>query len=350
MSTPASTTPASTPRPRPTLLLAVSAELQPKLFSPRDLARLDAHCRLLPARPSGAADAAFLDAHLGQADVILTSWGTAALDAERLARAPKLAFLAHAAGSVKPVVSDALWQRGIQVSSAAAAIAFGVAEFCLGLMLTAPKRAFWAGIATRQGEWSEGIKFCHGPQEIYQQTIGIIGAGHVGRHLARLLRHFTCDVLMFDPYCPAATLAELGATRVDTLDELFTRCRVVSLNAPSTEETRHLIRGRHLALLPDGALFINTARGAIVHEEEMIDELRKNRFVACIDVTDPAEPPPADHPLRRLPNVWLTPHEAGTVAQNMLRIGTFAADEVLAFAAGAPRRYAVTQEQLARIG
>lgn len=109
-----------------------------------------------------------------------------------------------------------------------------------------------------------------------------------------------------------------------------------------------MIRGEHFRLLPPGALFVNTARGAIIHEQEMIEELRKGRFVACLDVTE-QEPPAPGHPLRELPNVWLTPHEAGAVAQNLLRIGAFVADEVEAHAAGRPLKYEVKQEQLSHI-
>ena len=144
-------------------------------------------------------------------------------------------------------------------------------------------------------------------------------------------------------------MKELGATKVDTLEELFSRSLVVSLNAPSTDETKEMIRGRHFALLPKGALFINTARGAIVHELEMIEELRKGGFVACLDVTEP-EPPAPDSPLRSLDNVFLTPHEAGAVAQNLLRIGTFVADEVEALLAGNDLHYEIRPEDLAQIG
>jgi phosphoglycerate dehydrogenase-like enzyme len=216
-------------------------------------------------------------------------------------------------------------------------------------MLTATKRAFWGGLATRQGQWSESLGAFHGPQEIYQQNIGVIGASHVGKQLVRLLQNFNCNVLLYDPYCTAPQARALGAEKVETLEELFSQCMVVSLNAPLTAQTRHMIRGAHFKLLQPGALFINTARGAIIEEAEMIQELRTGRFVACIDVTDP-EPPAADHPLRHLPNVWLTPHEAGAVAQNLQRIGTFVADEIEAFVAGEPLHYPVMQQQLAMVG
>jgi len=213
----------------------------------------------------------------------------------------------------------------------------------------APKRAFQAAQATRQGDWTESIEVFKGPFEIYQQKIGIIGASHVGRYLIKLLKNFSCDIMLYDPYCSSDEAEDLGAHKVDTLEQLFSQCRVVSLNAPSTEQTKGMIKGGHFRLLPDGAVFINTARGAVVNEQEMIAELNKQRFVACLDVTDP-EPPEADSPLRTLPNVILTPHIAGVVAENMARLGTFVVNEIEAFVNNKPLHYEVTQKQLSSIG
>jgi phosphoglycerate dehydrogenase-like enzyme len=331
------------------VLFAVAQNKYATVFTPEDLARIERACQRIAAPTPQLPDRAFLLEHIAEANIIITSWGTAALDEEVMAKAGRLQLLAHAAGTVKPVVSDALWERGVRVTSASAAISFGVAEFCLGMILLGGKRTFWGGMGTRQNQWRQGIECFQGPHEIYNQTIGVIGASHVGRQLIRLLQNFRCQVLLFDPYCDAAKAQALGARKVDSLDELFSRSIAVSLNAPATEQTRHMIRGAHFRLLPPGALFINTARGNIVHEVEMIEELRSGRFVACLDVTDP-EPPAADSPLRQLPNVWLTPHMAGAVAQNLLRIGTFVADEVEAFCQGQPAHYPVEQAQLATIG
>jgi phosphoglycerate dehydrogenase-like enzyme len=177
----------------------------------------------------------------------------------------------------------------------------------------------------------------------------VIGAGYVGRILIGLLQHFPCDVFLYDPYYSVEHARQLGARKLESLDEVFSTCDVVSLNAPVTSETKGMLRGRHFALLRDGALFINTARGVLVNESELIEELRTGRFVACLDVTDPVEPPPADHPFRVLPNVLLTPHIAGAVAQNLFRIGACVADEVEAFVNGRPLQFEVKREQLDRI-
>ena len=331
------------------VLFAVAQRHHCRMFHPTDLQRIEHACRILPVPAPELPDRDFMLSHIGQAHIVISSWGTAPLDVDVMAEASRLELLSHAGGTVKPVVSDALWNRNVQVTSAAAALAFGVAEFCLGLMLTATKRAFWAGIETRRGRWDESLNLFHGPQEIYQQNVGVIGASHVGKQLVRLLQNLNCNVLLYDPYCSAQQARTLGAEKIDTLEELFSTCAVVSLNAPLTAQTRQMIRGEHFRLLQPGALFINTARGAIVDEAEMIEELRSGRFVACIDVTED-EPPAIDNPLRHLPNVWLTPHEAGAVAQNLRRIGTFVANEIEAFVAHEPLHYPVKQQQLAIVG
>jgi phosphoglycerate dehydrogenase-like enzyme len=335
---------------KPKLLLAVERELFPSLFSAQEVDLLGNCCDLIVHEPPASPDAAFLRQHIAAAEIIITSWRTARLDESVLEKAPRLRLVAHAAGTVKPIVSEALWEKEIQVTSAAGAIAHGVAEFCLGLILTGTKRVFWLAKKTRQGEWRDSLGGCFGGVgEIYQQKVGIIGAGHVGRLLIGLLRAFHCEVLVYDPYLSGDQARELGVRRVETLDEIFSQCLAISLNAPSTPETEGMLRGRHFAQLQPGAVFINTARGKLIHEAELIEELRKLRFVACLDVTE-TEPCPPDHPFRSLPNVLLTPHIAGAVKQNRLRIGTYAAEEVRRYCEGRPPRFPVRQEQLASIG
>lgn len=329
-------------------LFAIRRELLPQVFSDTDYQRVAGVCEVLDVPPPENADKEFLLANAADAEIIITSWGTARSDADVVAKAHSLKLLAHAAGSVKPMVSDALWGKGVQVVTGAGAIAYGVAEFCLGLMITVPPRVLWAVQGMRRGVGKTALEVFGGPFNLYGQKVGIIAASFVGRHLIRLLKNFTCEILLYDPYCSAAEASAMGVTKVETLEEIFSQCKIVSLNAPTTEETKHMIRGSHFALLPEGAVFINTARGVIIQEDEMIEELRKGKFVACLDVTDP-EPPRLDSPLRTLPNVLLTPHQAGGTRENRLRIGKFMADEIEAFVNAEPLKFEVTRDKLSVI-
>lgn len=330
----------------PRLLLAINRHWYPTVLSEPDLGRLSAMTTILNQDPPAEITKEFLLDHLSEADIAITSWDTAAFDADVVAAAPNLKLVCHAAGSVRPVVSEALWRRGVRVTSAAAAISHGVAEFCLGLILMATKRVFWLAEGTRQGYWMEPASSFGGLFELYQQSIGVIGAGHIGKHLIRLLRNFDCQIFTYDPFLTEEQARSMGCQKLDSLDELFSRCRVVSLNAPSNEGTRHMLRGEHFARLPKGAVFINTAGSIQIHEDEFLTELSKGHFIACIDRCA-VEPCALNHPYRTLPNVVLTPHIAGVAAENRYRIGTYAVNEIEAFLQGRALIHEVTEASLA---
>lgn len=332
----------------PKLLLAVDPDMRKTIFSSGDMKRMQKLAEVLNCDPERKADKAFLLEKIPDVEVVVTSWGTAPLDSEVMSAAENLRVLIHAAGSVRPVVSSELWKRKIRVSSCAQAISYGVAEFCLGLILSCTKRVPWFGNSVKEGLWMESSKAFGGAFEIYQQNIGIIGAGHIGRYLVQLLKNFTCNLFVYDPYLEEEEARRLGVEKLESLEEMFKRCRVVSLNAPTNEGTRHMLRGSHFALLPQGALFINTAGSSQIHEEEFLEELRKGRFVACIDRCE-VEPVQLDHPFRRLPNVLLTPHIAGVMAENRLRIGTFAVNELESYVTHDVLHYGVDREALARM-
>jgi phosphoglycerate dehydrogenase-like enzyme len=137
-------------------------------------------------------------------------------------------------------------------------------------------------------------------------------------------------VSVFDPYLTDDDARDLGVRRVE-LDELMATSAVVSVHAPDIPETRHMIDARRLALLPDGATLINTARGALVDTDALVAELATGRIDAVLDVTEP-EPLPADHPLWSLPNVLLTPHIAGSMGNELSRLGDNAVAEIEALA------------------
>lgn len=181
----------------------------------------------------------------------------------------------------------------------------------------------------------------------YGKTAGIIGASRIGLKTIELLQHFDIEVLLYDPYATPEQAEALGVELVG-LDELMARSDVASLHAPSLPSTRHMIDARRLALLRDGATFINTARAAIVDQEALIRELRSGRIRAAIDVTEP-EVLPEDSPLYDLPNVLLTPHIAGSVGAERERLGTLIVNEVERFVRGERLKHAVDFNTLDRM-
>jgi phosphoglycerate dehydrogenase-like enzyme len=293
--------------------------------------------------PEPAAKADLL-ALLPEAHGCLTSWGVARLDADVIAAAPRLKAMAHMGSSVNRFVSDALWERGIHVTSAGPALARDVAETTLGLMIVGMKRIWPLGQHVREGGWRESAYWPS--RELHGKCVGIVGASHVGRHVIELLRPFGVQVLLYDPYVADEEAAQLGAVKVE-MDELARRADVVSLHAPAKPETRHLLSAERLSSMKDDALLINTARGALIDEAALIAELAKGRFFAFLDVTDP-EPPAGDSDLRRLENVVVTPHLAGCI-EDCGRMGEMAVEELRRFFAGEPPLYQVTPAILARI-
>lgn len=304
--------------------------------------RAAARLRLAKTPPSSALATKLLR----EAVACVTGWGSPQLGAELVAAAPKLRLVAHSAGSVKPFVSDALWARGIRVTSAAAAIAVEVAHFTFALITLGAKNVWEMNRRVRAGGWGWEGSLC---RELCGATVGICGAGQVGRRVLGLLSmNPPKRVLLYDPFVSATEAKRLGA-RKSSLEKLLRASDVISLHVPLVAATRHLLNAKRLALIRDGATLINTARGALIDEAALISELRRGRFRAFLDVTDP-EPPVADHPFRWLPNVFLTPHIAGSVAEGRLRQGDLVTEEILRFLRGGRLRYEVRKEQLDRIG
>lgn len=304
-------------------------------FAPEDLARLAPHRVVLSHRTQAEDLADFWADHAGETDVLITGWRTPTITETMLDQAPRLKALIHAAGSVRHLLPESTWQRSdLRIASAREALAVGVAETTLGMMIAGLKGFFPSQSLTSGGGWALPSGHLPGFQirELYQSTIGIIGLSQSGRHVRRLLQSFEVKVLAYDPLVSPEEARELDVELV-SLDELMRRSDIASLHAPALPETYRLLGARQFALMPDGAIFINTARGNIVDEEALAAELRTGRIWAFLDITDP-EPPQIDHPFRSLPNVVLTPHIAGAVGNGCLRIGRSTVNQVLELASG----------------
>jgi phosphoglycerate dehydrogenase-like enzyme len=329
---------------KPVVAITIGQAHYARMMSPAAWETLEGFADIMHHPGQEPASKKDLLALLPPADACLTSWGVARLDADVIAAAPKLRAMAHMGSSVTRFVSDALWERGIQVTTAAPALARDVAVTTLGLMIVGMKRIWPLGEHVREGGWRESAYWPS--REIYGKTVGIVGASHVGRHVIDLLQPFGVSILLYDPFVSEEAAEDLGTTKAD-LDDLVRRADIISLHAPAKAATYHMLDARRLALMKDDALLINTARGTLVDEVALIAELRAGRFFAFLDVTDP-EPPAAGSPLRRLENVVITPHSAGCI-ESCARMGEMAVEELRLFFAGEPALYQVTADMLARI-
>lgn len=285
---------------------------------------------------------------LGRVDVLVTGWGSPRIDGPALDAAPGLKLISHAAGTVKHHVDPMCWGRGITVTTAAEANSHPVAEYTLGFILLAGKRTFAAAQALRQEQagYDTFGGLLNGPANVGNNggVVGIVGASRVGRRVLSLLRPFNMTVLLADPTLTSAEAAALGAELVP-LEELMARSYVVSLHAPELASTRGMIGAAQFAAMPDGATFINTARGSLVDHDALRTEAGTGRIHAVLDVTFP-EPLPDGDPLYSMPNVILTPHIAGSMGNELALMGDAVIQEVERFAAGLPSRYGVSLREL----
>ncbi|WP_344339842.1 hydroxyacid dehydrogenase [Kitasatospora putterlickiae] len=317
-------------------------ELAGRLIDPHTLARLTALADLDPGLVLDDFGTPEARAALADAEVIVSGWGCPPIDEEVLDAAPRLSAVIHAAGSVKHHVTEACWRRGLQVTSAAWANALPVAEYTVAAVLLANKRLLEIREEYRLRRAPHDWQLAYATAGNYRRTVGIVGASRIGRRVLELLRPHDLDLLLHDPYVDPAEAARLGARAVE-LDELCAASDVVSVHAPELPATRHLIDGRRLALMRDGATLVNTSRGSLVDQEALVREVSSGRLDAVIDVTEP-EVLPADSPLYDLPNVVLTPHVAGSLGGELHRMAAAAADELARYTAGLPFAHPVLAE------
>jgi phosphoglycerate dehydrogenase-like enzyme len=319
--------------------------MRAQLIPPAAEARLAEAARVV-APGEGGLSAEALGSLVGGARAAITGWGTPHLDEALLAAHPDLRLVAHAAGSVRQLLPlDAIESGRIEVTHAAIHIGEAVAEFVMAQIFTWLRQPLALADGMRANEPWFQLRIRLLGRLLGEQAVGLVGAGYVGRLLIRQLHAFGARVAVHDPYLDDAEAARLGVTPV-TLDALLSRSDVISLHVPSLPETRHMIGAAELARIKDGALLINTARGAIIDEAALIAELGRNRITAALDVYE-REPLAEDSPLRTSANAIISPHAAGHTHETYLRQGASAVDEVLRFLSRQPLTHRITSQMLA---
>lgn len=272
--------------------------------------------------------------------IIFSGWGCPRLDASLLEHVPKLKAVFYGAGSVRGFVTPEFWERDIVLCNTASINAEPVAYFTFSQILFGIK-----------GGWHH-VRFGNAYQEkkhlfsgINGGTVGIISLGYIGRRVCDFLRQLNVKLLIYDPFATEAEADMLGGELSD-LETIFRDCDVVSLHTPLLDETRGMIKGTHFELMKPNSVFINTARGAIICEDEMIRVLKdRSDIIAMLDVTYP-EPPVENSALLTLPNVVLTPHIAGAVGSGEIReFGVTMLAELNRYLSGQPLQWQVTYDK-----
>lgn len=263
-------------------------------------------------------------------DICISGWGNTPFHEKTLKYADKLKLIAHIGGSVRPMVGDAAFERGIRVCSGNRVFAESVAEGVLAYMLCSLRRIGEYEARMAAGEWPSLI----GTRGLLGRSVGLVGYGMIAEYLVKFLKPFGCRIMVSSRHISAEELAEAGIEAA-AAEEIFRTCDVVSLHSSLTARTKHSIGADLLNSMKDGALLVNTARGALIDEEALVSVLQERPVWAALDVFE-TEPLPMDSPLRECERVLLMPHAAGPTADRRYVVTSHVLDDIGRFLNGKP--------------
>src|ERR1700722_5326135 len=244
------------------------------------------------------------------------------ITAAELENPGKLRVIVRAGVGVDNIDVAAATRRGILVMNTPSGNTVSTAEQTIALLFSLARLTPAADASLRAGKW-ERNKFVG--TQLAGKTLAVVGLGRIGREVARRACGMDMKVIGFDPFLASAGAAHLGIETVTDLKSLLPRCDFLTVHTPLTDETRDLLGAAELALMKKGARVINCARGGIINEEALAEALRTGHLAgAALDVFV-QEPPPADHPLLKSPNLVMTPHLGASTIEAQVSVAREAA-------------------------
>ena len=331
--------------PRPRLIVCAGPDLFGSFFTTMQKRRL---ARLFEWRSDSAQKLSGVK-NLSRAQALITTWDSPGFSEEIFRLAPDLKIIAHCGGEVKRRFAPSLF-ASLTITNAPVPMARATAEMGATLLLYCARNVdFYREHLRRRSNRIYQDLHLHGSNEsIVGQEVAMIGFGRIGRALVDLLRGFDLQWLVYDPYV-SKSVARKYPVRMVGLTSLLPRAHLLVLTAALTDETRGLLNRARLARLPDNAAIINVARGGLIDLEALTREVRSKRLRCALDVTDPLEPLPIGHPLRKLPGAILTPHVAAANRQVRHDIADVVVDDLERFFDGRAVRNRVTTAMLDRM-
>src|SRR3954470_4878703 len=274
-------------------------------------------------------------AFIGDAPILVTH--LAPLSAAMMDRLPALKLVVVSRGGPVNIDIDAARDRGIKVVNTPGRNASAVAEFAIGAILAQTRMITRGHDALRRGDWRGDLYRADiAGEELSEMTVGVVGYGHIGTRVVRILKAFGCRILVCDPYVQLSVEDLRDGVEQVSLDRILAQSDVVTLHPRVTEETKGMIGAAQFAAMKPGAFFVNTARGPLVDYQALYDALVSSHLRGAAIETFAVEPVPPDWPLLQLPNVTLTPHIAGASVKTVKIAADQAAEEVRRFLAGEP--------------
>ena len=328
---------------KPSALFLLNPDMMDLIYDETARARIEQTCAMI-APPQSAEQYRQLGTKLQEVEVIFSGWSMPEMTPEFLELFPKLKMLFYGAGSVRNIVTETSWARGVRVVSAGRANAVPTSEYAFANIILCLKQVWMqANQISRNARYERSIQHVAGA---YGSTVGLLGLGQIGRLVAQRLSTLDVRVIASDPMVSAEDATAMGVT-LTSLEEVFAQSDVVSCHIPWVPVTERILKGAHFRAMKPHASFINSARGAVVAEDEMIEVLTERPdLFALLDVTHP-EPPVEGSPLFTLPNVVLTPHIAGSAGGECHRMGKLIADEVERYIRGETLEHEITAAQAA---
>lgn len=260
----------------------------------------------------------------GDADVLVTGWGTCRYSKADIERMPNLKIIAHTAGSVSVTVTADAYETGVKVLSGNDVFAKSVAEGTLCYILAALRRLEHYMGVMRNGGWKE-VPFSN--RGLFGKKLGIVGFGTIAKHFVNMIRWYELDIRIYSSHLSDEEAAQYGA-RTASLEEIFTECDIISLHASDTPKNKGLVTRELMEKMKPDALLVNTARAAVVDMPALREMLLAGKFYAALDVYD-KEPPLVDDPLRQCKNATLIPHMGGpTIDMRGIIVGELCKDIV----------------------
>lgn len=272
-------------------------------------------------------------------DVVITGWGSPMLDKSVLEGNDTLKIIAHTGGTVTSVVDDYAYEKGIKVLSGNDVYAESVAEAIVAYSLLGLRKIPDYMKKMEENGWYDYVSEWDG---LLDQTVGFVSFGMIPKHLVKFLKPFRVKIKVYSSHISDEELERYGMERA-SLEEIFSSCKVISVHSALTEKTYHMIGKELLSLIPDGAVFVNTSRGAVIDEEALVRELEKERFTAVLDVYE-QEPLPKDHPLRTMPNAYTIPHMAGPTYDRREYVTFALIDDIINYNEGKPLRMEISSQ------
>ncbi len=263
---------------------------------------------------------------IADCDAILTCWGSNPLTEEIVKHAPKLKIMAHMAGSVAYVASEALYDKGVKVIGANDTMfAESVAEGALSYALVALRKINQV-VTTLDKERTDGWSKVFPIRGLIDRTVGIVSFGAIAEHFVRMLQPFHCKIKVYSRSISDEKLQQYNMERA-SLEEICSTCDVISIHTAWNKHTEKMIDKRLLQMIKKNAVLVNTARGQVIDEEALIEELKTGRFYAALDVFC-EEPLPMDSPFYDMENVLVMPHHGGPTQDRYRFIASKMIDEV----------------------